>query len=99
MAECAPFFKRHEEHYRLDDGRNPATGGNSRFPTRTANGGGEWRSKAAFGWDILEALLKPQFKQNSSLDDLMRATTRASANSSKPESRMALEPSKLPPPA
>jgi choline dehydrogenase len=50
-----PDFMAHEDHYRLDGGADPATGGNSRF-SDTHGHGGEWRiEKQRLRWDILEA--------------------------------------------
>ncbi|MCD2174908.1 GMC family oxidoreductase [Rhizobium sp. C4] len=48
-------FKAHEDHYRLDNGRDPETGGNSRFSDLHGHGG-EWRvEKQRLRWDLLEA--------------------------------------------
>ena len=48
-------FKAHEDHYRLDGGRDPATGGNSRFSDLHGHGG-EWRvEKQRLRWDLLDA--------------------------------------------
>jgi choline dehydrogenase len=50
-----PHFKAHEDHYRLDGGNDPQTGGNSRFSDLHGHGG-EWRvEKQRLRWDILEA--------------------------------------------
>ncbi|MBX4999056.1 GMC family oxidoreductase [Rhizobium lentis] len=50
-----PDFKAHEDHYRMDFGADPATGGNSRFSDMHGHGG-EWRiEKQRLRWDILEA--------------------------------------------
>lgn len=50
-----PDFKAHEDHYRLDDGEDPQTGGNSRFSDMHGHGG-EWRiEKQRLKWDILES--------------------------------------------
>ncbi len=50
-----PDFKAHEDHYRLDAGADPATGGNSRFSDLHGHGG-EWRVETQrLRWDILEA--------------------------------------------
>ncbi len=52
---CLTDFKRHENHYRLDDGTDPATGHNSRFSDLHGHGG-EWRvEKQRLRWDILDA--------------------------------------------
>jgi len=52
---CLPDFKAHEDHYRLDDGADPKTGGNSRFSDMHGHGG-EWRiEKQRLKWDILES--------------------------------------------
>jgi len=52
---CLPDFKAHEDHYRLDNGNDPETGGNSRFSDMHGHGG-EWRiEKQRLRWDILEA--------------------------------------------
>ena len=52
---CLPDFKAHEDHYRLDGGADPATGGNSRFSDMHGHGG-EWRiEKQRLKWDILES--------------------------------------------
>ncbi|CAM5775285.1 choline dehydrogenase [Labrys miyagiensis] len=54
-ANCLPDFKAHEDHYRLDDGTDPATGDNSRFSDLHGHGG-EWRiEKQRLKWDILES--------------------------------------------
>ena len=61
-----PDFKAHEDHYRLDDGADPATGDNSRFSDLHGHGG-EWRvEKQRLRWDIL--------------DDVARAMTEAGGN-------------------
>lgn len=50
-----PHFKVHEDHYRLDDGNDPETGGNSRFSDLHGHGG-EWRvEKQRLSWDVLDA--------------------------------------------
>lgn len=50
-----PKFKAHEDHYRLDGGADPKTGGNSRFSDMHGHGG-EWRvEKQRLRWDVLEA--------------------------------------------
>lgn len=50
-----PDFKAHEDHYRLDGGADPQTGGNSQFSDMHGHGG-EWRiEKQRLRWDILEA--------------------------------------------
>ncbi|MBX5153968.1 FAD-binding protein [Rhizobium lentis] len=52
---CLPDFKAHEDHYRLDAGADPKTGGNSRFSDMHGHGG-EWRiEKQRLKWDILES--------------------------------------------
>ncbi|MEI2301927.1 GMC family oxidoreductase [Ensifer sp. MJa1] len=52
---CLPDFKAHEDHYRLDGGADPQTGGNSRFSDMHGHGG-EWRiEKQRLKWDILES--------------------------------------------
>ncbi|MBX5180601.1 FAD-binding protein [Rhizobium lentis] len=52
---CLPDFKAHEDHYRLDNGTDPKTGGNSRFSDMHGHGG-EWRiEKQRLKWDILES--------------------------------------------
>ena len=52
---CLPDFKAHEDHYRLDNGADPETGGNSRFSDLHGHGG-EWRiEKQRLKWDILES--------------------------------------------
>ncbi len=49
-----PDFMAHEDHYRLDDGADPATGDNSRFSDLHGHGG-EWRiEKQRLRWDVLE---------------------------------------------
>lgn len=54
-AKVLPDFKAHEDHYRLDEGADPPTGGNSRFSDMHGHGG-EWRiEKQRLRWDILEA--------------------------------------------
>jgi choline dehydrogenase len=48
-------FKAHEDHYKLDDGTDPATGDNSRFSDMHGHGG-EWRiEKQRLRWDILDS--------------------------------------------
>ncbi|WP_439615323.1 GMC family oxidoreductase [Shinella sp.] len=50
-----PDFKAHEDHYRLDKGADPQTGGISRFSDMHGHGG-EWRiEKQRLKWDILES--------------------------------------------
>ena len=50
-----PDFKAHEDHYRLDEEADPATGGNSRFSDMHGHGG-EWRiEKQRLRWDVLDA--------------------------------------------
>lgn len=50
-----PDFKAHEDHYKLDDGADPATGDNSRFSDLHGHGG-EWRiEKQRLRWDVLES--------------------------------------------
>lgn len=50
-----PHFKAHEDHYRLDGGQDPQTGGNSRFSDLHGHGG-EWRvEKQRLRWDLLDA--------------------------------------------
>ena len=50
-----PDFKAHENHYKLDNGADHATGDNSRFSDLHGHGG-EWRiEKQRLSWDILEA--------------------------------------------
>ncbi|MBX4966629.1 GMC family oxidoreductase [Rhizobium binae] len=52
---CLPDFKAHEDHYRMDNGADPKTGGNSRFSDMHGHGG-EWRiEKQRLKWDILES--------------------------------------------
>jgi choline dehydrogenase len=52
---CLPDFKAHEDHYRLDNGNDPETGGNSRLSDMHGHGG-EWRiEKQRLRWEILEA--------------------------------------------
>lgn len=47
-------FKEHEDHYKLDNGADPVTGGNSRFSDLHGHGG-EWRvEKQRLRWDVLE---------------------------------------------
>ncbi len=53
--DVLPHFKTHEDHYRLDGGQDPATGGNSRFSDLHGHGG-EWRvEKQRLRWDLLDA--------------------------------------------
>ncbi|PUB16158.1 GMC family oxidoreductase [Yoonia sediminilitoris] len=48
-------FKAHEDHYKLDDGSDPATGDNSRFSDMHGHGG-EWRiEKQRLRWDVLDS--------------------------------------------
>lgn len=50
-----PDFKAHEDHYKLDNGQDPAVGDNARFSDMHGNGG-EWRiEKQRLRWDVLEA--------------------------------------------
>ncbi len=50
-----PYFKRHEDHHRLDDGADPITGQGRRFSEMHGHGG-EWRvEKQRLKWEILEA--------------------------------------------
>ena len=50
-----PDFKAHEDHYKLDDGADPETGGNSRFSDLHGRGG-EWRvEKQRLRWDVLDS--------------------------------------------
>ncbi|BCH22904.1 choline dehydrogenase [Mesorhizobium sp. L-8-10] len=52
---CVPDFKAHENHYRLDNGADPKTGGNSRFSDMHGHAG-EWRiEKQRLKWEILES--------------------------------------------
>ncbi|WP_371158066.1 GMC family oxidoreductase [Jannaschia sp. 2305UL9-9] len=47
-------FKAHEDHYRLDEGADPATGDNGRFSDMHGHGG-EWRiEKQRLRWDVLD---------------------------------------------
>lgn len=51
---CLPDFMAHEDHYKLDNGADPAIGDNSRFSDLHGHGG-EWRvEKQRLRWDILE---------------------------------------------
>mgnify|MGYP001791464711 CR=1 FL=1 len=57
-SNAVPDFKAHEDHYRLDNGADPQTGGNSRF-SDLHGGDGELRvEKQRLRWDILEAFAK-----------------------------------------
>ncbi|KIN60057.1 Alcohol dehydrogenase [Sulfitobacter noctilucae] len=48
-------FMAHEDHYKLDDGADPATGDNSRFSDMHGTGG-EWRiEKQRLRWDVLDS--------------------------------------------
>jgi len=48
-------FMAHEDHYKLDDGADPATGDNSRFSDMHGHGG-EWRiEKQRLSWDVLDS--------------------------------------------
>ncbi|SFB13462.1 choline dehydrogenase [Poseidonocella pacifica] len=48
-------FKLHEDHYKLDEGADPETGGNSRFSDLHGHGG-EWRvEKQRLRWDVLDS--------------------------------------------
>ncbi len=50
-----PDFIAHEDHYKLDHGADPATGGNARFSDFHGLGG-EWRiEKQRLNWPILDA--------------------------------------------
>lgn len=54
-----PDFKAHEDHYKLDDGADPATGpsegSNGRFSDMHGHGG-EWRiEKQRLRWDVLDS--------------------------------------------
>jgi choline dehydrogenase len=48
-------FKAHEDHYKLDNGADPATGDNGRFSDMHGHGG-EWRiEKQRLRWDVLDS--------------------------------------------
>lgn len=48
-------FMAHEDHYKLDEGADPATGDNSRFSDLHGHGG-EWRiEKQRLRWDVLDS--------------------------------------------
>jgi choline dehydrogenase len=48
-------FMAHEDHHKLDDGADPATGDNSRFSDLHGHGG-EWRiEKQRLRWDVLDS--------------------------------------------
>ncbi|MEJ8473829.1 GMC family oxidoreductase [Roseibium algae] len=48
-------FKKHENHYKLDDGADPQTGDNSRFSDMHGHGA-EWRvEKQRLRWDVLDS--------------------------------------------
>ncbi len=48
-------FKKHENHYRLDNGADPATGDNSRFSDLHGHGG-EWRiEQQRLRWEVLDS--------------------------------------------
>ncbi|UWQ94799.1 GMC family oxidoreductase N-terminal domain-containing protein [Rhodobacteraceae bacterium M385] len=48
-------FKAHEDHYKLDDGADPATGDNARFSDMHGHGG-EWRiEKQRLRWNVLDS--------------------------------------------
>ena len=48
-------FKKHENHYKLDEGADPVTGDNSRFSDMHGHGG-EWRiEKQRLRWDVLDS--------------------------------------------
>mgnify|MGYP001627775905 CR=1 FL=1 len=48
-------FKAHEDHHKLDDGADPATGDNARFSDMHGHGG-EWRiEKQRLRWDVLDS--------------------------------------------
>lgn len=50
-----PDFMAHEDHHKLDDGADPATGDNSRFSDMHGHGG-EWRiEKQRLRWDVLDS--------------------------------------------
>ncbi|MDN3919076.1 GMC family oxidoreductase [Roseateles violae] len=52
---CLPFFKKHEDHWRLDAGRQPA---DERFAALHGRGG-EWRvEKQRLRWEVLDAFAK-----------------------------------------
>lgn len=52
---CLPDFKAHENHYRLDNGKDPQIDGNMHFSDMHGHGG-EWRvEKQRLKWDILES--------------------------------------------
>lgn len=54
-ANSLADFKRHEDHYRLDNGDDPQTGDNSRFSDLHGTGG-EWRvEKQRLRWDVLDS--------------------------------------------
>lgn len=52
---CLPDFKKHENHYRLDQGRDPQLADGQHFSDWHGHGG-EWRiEKQRLRWDILES--------------------------------------------
>ncbi|WP_420413867.1 GMC family oxidoreductase [Roseibium sp.] len=52
---CLTDFMAHEDHHALDNGADPATGGNSRFSDMHGHGG-EWRvEKQRLRWDVLDS--------------------------------------------
>ncbi|TPE44158.1 GMC family oxidoreductase, partial [Amaricoccus solimangrovi] len=66
-AGALPDFMAHEDHYRLDAGADPATGGNSRFSDLHGHGG-EWRvEKQRLRWaildDVAEAMVEAGFER------------------------------------
>lgn len=66
---CLPDFKAHEDHYRLDGGADPKTGGNSRFSDMHGHGG-EWRiEKQRLKWDILESFAEAAVEAGVSRSD------------------------------
>jgi len=53
-ANSLPDFMAHEDHYRLDDGANPATPGNRRFSDLHGHGGELRVEKQRLRWEILD---------------------------------------------
>ena len=59
-ASSLPDFMAHEDHYKLDGGADPTTGGNSRFSDLHGHGG-EWRvGKQTPRWQVPHHVRPPQ---------------------------------------
>lgn len=88
---CLPDFKAHEDHYRLDHGADPKTGGNSRFSDMHGHGG-EWRiEKQRLKWDILDPLQKLRWKRAFRVRTISTVATMKALFRGEPALGLALE--------